>query len=65
MTPFRGLGSLIGPIIGAFAVVFTESYASSWIGGGNRVYVLGGLYIRVVMFLPGGIFNTKFVKSLK
>lgn len=57
-----GAGTLIGPVVAAFLVVFTESYASSWIGAGNWVYVMGGLYVAVVMFLPGGIFNSKYLK---
>ena len=65
ITILGGPGTLIGPIVGAFLVVFTQSYASSWIGGGNWVYVMGGLYIGGIMFLPGGIFNTKFVRVLK
>lgn len=65
ITILGGPGTLIGPIIGAVLVVFTEHYASSWIGGGNWVYVLGGLYICVVMFLPGGILNTRWAKFLK
>lgn len=55
ITILGGAGTLTGPVLGAFVVVFTESYASSLIGGGNWVYVLGGLYIFVAMFLPGGI----------
>lgn len=55
ITVLGGAGTRIGPVIGAFVVVFTEALASSLIGGGNWVYVLGGLYILVAMFLPGGI----------
>lgn len=50
-----GAGSRIGPVLGAFVVVLTEAFATSLIGGGNWVYVLGGLYILVAMFLPEGI----------
>jgi ABC-type branched-subunit amino acid transport system permease subunit len=50
-----GAGTLIGPVLGAFVVVFTQTFASSLIGGGNWVYVLGGLYIVVAIYLPGGI----------
>ncbi len=50
-----GAGSRIGPVLGAFVVVLTEAWATSLIGGGNWVYVLGGLYIVVAMFLPEGI----------
>ena len=60
-----GPGTLLGPILGAVLIVFTEHYASSWVGGGNWVYILGGLYICVVMFFPGGILNTKWGKFLK
>lgn len=62
ITILGGAGTLIGPMIASFLVVFTESYASAWIGSGNWVYAMGGLYIGVVMFLPGGIFNSKYLK---
>lgn len=55
ITVLGGAGTLIGPVLGAFVVVFTQTFASSLIGGGNWVYVLGGLYIVVAIFLPGGI----------
>lgn len=55
ITVLGGAGTRVGPIIGAFVVVFTEALASSLIGGGYWVYILGGLYIFVAMFLPGGI----------
>lgn len=63
ITIMGGAGTLLGPIVASFVIIFAESYASSWLGGGNWVYVMGGLYIAVVMFLPGGIFNTKFFKK--
>ena len=63
ITILGGPGTLIGPIAGAVLVVATQHYASSWIGGGNWVYVMGGLYIGVVMFLPGGLFNNKSIQS--
>ncbi len=63
ITILGGPGTLMGPVVGAFLVVVTENYASSWIGGGNWVYVMGGLYICVVMFLPGGLFNNKSIQS--
>ena len=55
ITVLGGAGTLAGPILGAFVVVLTQAFASSLIGGGNWVYVLGGLYIVVAIFLPGGI----------
>lgn len=50
-----GAGNRIGPVLGAFVVVLTEAFATSFLGGGNWVYVLGGLYILVAMYLPEGI----------
>jgi branched-chain amino acid transport system permease protein len=55
ITVLGGAGTPIGPVLGAFAVVFTEAFASSLLGGGNWVYVLGGLYIAVAMLPAGGI----------
>jgi branched-chain amino acid transport system permease protein len=55
ITVLGGAGTRIGPVAGAFVVVLTEALATSLIGGGNWVYVLGGLYIVVAMFLPDGI----------
>jgi len=55
ITVLGGAGTMAGPILGSFVVVFTQTYASSLVGGGNWVYVLGALYILVALFLPGGI----------
>ena len=55
ITVLGGAGTMAGPILGAFVVVFTQAYASSLVGGGNWIYVLGALYILVAIFLPGGI----------
>ena len=55
ITVLGGAGTHSGPVLGAFAVVLTEAVASSLLGGGNWVYVLGGLYIAVAMFPSGGI----------
>ncbi|MEW5912428.1 MAG: branched-chain amino acid ABC transporter permease [Thermodesulfobacteriota bacterium] len=63
ITIMGGAGTLIGPVAAAFLIIFAESYASAYLGGGNWVYVMGGLYIAVVMFLPGGIFRTKYLKK--
>ncbi len=61
ITIMGGAGTLIGPIIAAFLMIFTESYASAWIGSGNWIYVMGGIYIAVIMLLPGGIMNSRFL----
>lgn len=52
-----GPGSLLGPIIGSFLINIVKFYISSLIGGGSWVYVLGGLYILVMLFLPQGIWK--------
>lgn len=57
ITVLGGAGTMTGPILGAFVVVFTQTYATSLVGEGNWVYVLGTLYIVVALFLPGGIVN--------
>ena len=64
ITVLGGPGTLIGPVVAAFVVIFAKFYACSWIGAGNWVYLLGAIYIGVVMFLPGGIFNTPKIASL-
>ena len=55
ITVLGGSGTRNGPLLGAFAVVFTEALSSSLLGGGNWVYVLGGLYITVALLPPGGL----------
>jgi branched-chain amino acid transport system permease protein len=55
ITVLGGAGTRSGPLLGAFAVVFTQAFASSMLGGGNWVFVLGGLYIAVAMLPSGGI----------
>lgn len=64
ITILGGPGTLIGPVIGSFLVSFSKFYISSWIGAGNWVYLLGGLYITVIMFLRGGILNTRIFSFL-
>jgi len=64
ITILGGPGTLIGPVIGSFLVLFSKFYVSSWIGAGNWLYLLGGLYIFVIMFLRGGIFNTRIFSFL-
>lgn len=49
-----GRGTLVGPIIGAWAV----NYAKTWLTGAAPevwLFVLGGLFILVTLFLPKGI----------
>jgi urea transport system permease protein len=53
-TAVGGRGSLIGPIVGAFAVNgakswFTQAFPEFWL------YFLGALFIAVTLFLPHGL----------
>lgn len=65
ITILGGPGTLIGPVIACFLVTFAKFYLSSWVGSGNWLYLLGGLYIFTVMFLPGGILNKRTLNSLQ
>lgn len=60
MTIIGGAGTLVGPVIGAFLIIFAKFYITSYIGGATWVYVLGGMYIFVMMFMRGGVFGTRF-----
>jgi len=56
-TAVGGRGTLVGPILGAVAVnglktVFTGVLAEYWL------FVLGGLFVAVTLFLPKGIVGT-------
>jgi urea transport system permease protein len=49
-----GRGTLVGPIVGAIAINALKSWATKefpdyWL------LILGGLFILVVLFLPGGL----------
>ena len=65
ITILGGAGTLIGPVIACFLITFAKFYLSSWLGTGNWLYLLGGLYIFTVLFLPGGIVNKKILNSLQ
>lgn len=53
-----GLGTTIGPIIGAFILIPLQEFLRSWIGGsyqGLHLVIYGFLLLAVVMFMPQGI----------
>jgi branched-chain amino acid transport system permease protein len=52
-----GPATLMGPILGSWVYIFAKYYISSWIGGANWIFFLGGLYIVVILILRGGIWN--------
>ena len=49
-----GRGSRFGPVIGAVIVSFVKSWSSSAFPDG-WLYILGGLFLFVVLFMPNGI----------
>lgn len=57
-----GAGTLFGPFIGAFAIVFLENIISSITERWSMI--MGLIYIFVVLFLPGGIIGlTKGIRG--
>jgi len=50
-----GIGSLIGPVIGAVVFTFTEHYVSSWTAAWQIWF--GGFFVLAVIVAPGGLFG--------
>lgn len=55
MVVLGGSGSLIGGVIGAAIVFFVRDYLSTLVPWWQ--YVLGGIYVLVILYLPGGLFG--------
>jgi branched-chain amino acid transport system permease protein len=55
MTVLGGPGTLIGGVIGASVVLFIREYLSTLMHGWQ--YVLGGVYVLVILYLPGGLMS--------
>lgn len=53
MSVIGGVGTLIGPMIGAGFMMYFENVASAWLGE-QWLLVLGLLFVLIVMYLPGG-----------
>jgi branched-chain amino acid transport system permease protein len=60
MVALGGPATLVGAIIGAGVIVFLRNYVSIYYTG--WLYILGGMYIVTILFLPGGIMG--IVKGL-
>lgn len=59
MTIIGGVGTLIGPVIGAGVYELMNYQLSEWFKeGGNAVLVLGIVFILIVMFFPYGLVGT-------
>jgi branched-chain amino acid transport system permease protein len=55
MTVLGGTGTLVGGAIGASVVLFIREYLSTLVHWWQ--YVLGGVYILVILYLPGGLMS--------
>jgi branched-chain amino acid transport system permease protein len=55
MAVLGGAGTLLGGVIGASVVLFIREYLSTLVHGWQ--YVLGGVYVLVILYLPGGLMN--------
>ena len=55
MVVLGGAGTLIGGVIGAGVVVLLREYVSTLVPWWQ--YVLGGLYVLIILYLPGGLLS--------
>lgn len=53
MAVIGGVGTLVGPMIGAAFMMYFENVASAWLGE-QWLLVLGVLFVLIMMYLPGG-----------
>jgi len=53
MAVIGGVGTLVGPMIGAGFMMYFENVASVWLGE-QWLLVLGVVFVVIMMFLPGG-----------
>jgi urea transport system permease protein len=53
-----GRGTLVGPIVGAILVNFAKTWFTTGIFAPYWLFVLGGLFVLVTLFLPRGIVGT-------
>jgi branched-chain amino acid transport system permease protein len=53
-----GIGTIIGPVVGALLIIPLESYLRAWLGGdipGGHLIVLGAVLVLAALFLKRGI----------
>ena len=55
MAVLGGAGTLVGGVIGAGVVLFLREYLSTLVPWWQ--YVLGGVYVLVILYLPGGLMS--------
>ena len=52
-----GIGTLSGPMLGAAVFKLMDFYFSKWFGE-NASFIIGAIYVTIVLFLPYGIVGT-------
>ena len=57
MVLIGGIGTLSGPMIGAAVFKFMDFYFTHWFGE-NASFIIGAIYVAIVLFLPYGIVGT-------
>jgi urea transport system permease protein len=60
-----GRGTLIGPIVGALLVNFGKTWFTSGMLAEYWLFVLGGLFVLVTLFLPKGVVGTFLARDQK
>ncbi|MBN9027812.1 MAG: urea ABC transporter permease subunit UrtC [Rhizobiales bacterium] len=60
-----GRGTLIGPIVGALLVNFGKTWFTSGILAEYWLFVLGGLFVLVTLFLPRGVVGSLLAMGAK
>ncbi|ODT20567.1 MAG: urea ABC transporter permease subunit UrtC [Kaistia sp. SCN 65-12] len=60
-----GRGTLIGPIVGALLVNFGKTWFTSGLLAEYWLFVLGGLFVLVTLFLPKGVVGTLLARDRK
>jgi len=63
MTIIGGMGSLIGPVLGAALVTVGQQYLSSYFE--SWLLIFGVVFVLIVLFLPKGIVGVRSVLALK
>jgi ABC-type branched-subunit amino acid transport system permease subunit len=64
MTIFGGMGTLIGPILGAGIMQIFSQFLYTWFGA-RWPLVFGIIFVLIVMFLPYGIVGTWRLQGFK
>jgi branched-chain amino acid transport system permease protein len=59
-----GMGTLSGPMIGAGVFRLTDFYLNRWFGE-TAGFILGAVYVALVLFVPYGIVGTYRLRSLR